>query len=207
MKRTLSGVFALILGLPLSMGAAGGPAYEVSYSTGPNQSLIYYLEQQGRSVQSGVIVSSATTGTNILNSGLAVGGPLTTTSSATVQGISLYPPSVYFVGTSTQITPSSTYVLLYPTNGGSILMGSLPTISTATALGGSTSVSDGTFIIVADSATTGTVAFQDNSVLSGTRLNLGGFGTRVVSSTTTLSFVFSAAQNMWNCLNCNNSSK
>ena len=78
------------------------------------------------------------------------------------------------VNKSTIIPVNSSYELLTST-GGPIVMASLPNISTTTVVGGSTLLTDGTFLVLTStiSSATAGITFQSNGALAGSQLFLG----------------------------------
>jgi hypothetical protein len=173
---------------------AAGPNYEVAYSTGPNQSgIIYYVDQSGNEFVAGNITSSGTA-TNTFY------GKVAFQSTPTVNSMLVLGATSATISVSTQILPTSSYMNLLTT--GPILMASLPTISTATTVGGSTAWADGTMLVLTSTSATNATTLQDNATLAGSRLMLGNYPTRVVSSTNTLTFIFNASSVTWNCTNC-----
>ena len=96
---------------------------------------------------------------------------------------------------STTIPVTTNYESLIST-GSTITLTSLPNVSTATVVGGSTELSDGTFLILTSTAAYGGVLLQDEDTLTGTRLQLGA-GTRLVDQYNTLILIYDAVDNFW----------
>ena len=111
------------------------------------------------------------------------------------------PSTVSMTALSTQITPSSNYIVLSPNNvaiGGALT--AIPTISTSTlGANGGPAYPDGTFIVVTGTSSVTSLRLQDNATLSGSRLNIGtGAAYVTVSSSLTATFVYNAAATSWN---------
>lgn len=104
--------------------------------------------------------------------------------------------STGLISTSSPIIPTSSFLNLMST-GSNIILRARPTLSTTTTFGGSQAIPNGYYVLLASTATI-SYTLQDNSVLSGSLMNLAGdSGTRVVSSTTSIGFIFNGATGQW----------
>ena len=113
---------------------------------------------------------------------------LTVTDDSTLNGVTVFPPDTYTLGSGTETTPTSTYGLISST-GGALTLTATPTISTGTAL-----VSDGQQFVIRGA--TENVTFQDNGTLSGSRLQLKA-GTRVLHNGDVLGLIYDATNTVW----------
>lgn len=99
----------------------------------------------------------------------------------------------------------TSYVTLNST-GADMIMTGRPTISTATTVGGTTSIADGSYMIIGSTMVAlRKFVLQDNSTLSGTLLMLPG-ATEVITSSRTATFIYSAPQTRWIQVSPNNGS-
>lgn len=89
---------------------------------------------------------------------------------------------------STTISVTSTFETLLST-GGSVIVTATPSIST-------TSIKDGTFLVLASTSTTSPVVLQDNGSLSGSQLELGA-ASRTISGNATLTLIFDLTLSKW----------
>lgn len=201
-KFVLLGI-ALLLGYDMVLYAAAQvcqPTDFWCYESGPSQN----LSTMGRMDSSGNLTVKGTS---------TVQG----TELQTGSGVNVYTASMRFIGptifsptsatggvgggggglaVTTQTIPTATYMTLI-SSGSNLLMSGLPSIATATVVGGATALPDGQLLILGSTATI-SYTFQDNAVLSGTRIQLkGSLRTAVVSSTGTLTLMYSAPATMW----------
>lgn len=106
------------------------------------------------------------------------------------------PTSVTGVTATSQPVPTASYVT-YMSTGGNLLMSGLPSIATATVVGGANALPDGQLLTIGSTATI-SYTFRDNASLSGSRIQLQrSQTTAVVSSTQTLNLMYSAPATMW----------
>lgn len=95
---------------------------------------------------------------------------------------------------SSTIPVGSSYILLL-SSGSNLLVTSTPSLSTATSIGGATSIADGTLVVVT-STDAATITLQDDGTLSGSKLELGA-STRAISAKKTLTLIYQATLGKW----------
>lgn len=123
-------------------------------------------------------------------------------SQTTTNGITVYKP--YRVGTgtgslgvysSTSIPVAATYETVISSGLSSCSITAVPSIATATVVGGATSLPNGTFLVLSSTAGAG-VILQDEGTLTGSKLQLGA-ATREVKVYKTLTLVYDALDGYW----------
>lgn len=191
---------------PLRVLAPGGSPYMVAYTTGPeNTGLIYYLDNQGNEALAGNLYIYG----NIFSTGTqTIGGNITNNGIETSAGSTVYAPTNFSNFFSTNSIPVVATYITITSSGGALLMGGVPTVSTTAltsanfrtslpkTIAGIAGIADGTFLIIGSSSTQA-LTFQDNSIVAGSALNLGGAGRYIVSSTSTLSLIYNASVGAW----------
>lgn len=163
----------------LSLSAIGfsdsSPSYIEAYNgTGNNHNTtVYTLDYLGNQFNAG----------NTSNSGSFTFGTFENNVSQTIA-----------ISGATSIVPTDSFQMLL-SSGANVVVTAVPSISTATVIGGLTPWADGTKLVVTTTGTV-TVTFQDNGTLSGSRLHLGA-NTRIVGADKILTLIYVAAQNFW----------
>lgn len=105
------------------------------------------------------------------------------------------------VWASTIIPVSSSFETVISSFGGSMVIStmvltSLPTISTTTVPGGSVGITDGTFLVISGTSTESRVVFLSSGTLAGTQLKLNA-ASRTVTRGSKLSLVFDSVLSLW----------
>lgn len=98
------------------------------------------------------------------------------------------------MGAATEIPVVTSYATIVST-GLNVLVTATPSISTATLQGGTTSIADGTFLIITSTASQ-TITLQDEGTLTGSKLQLGA-STRAISIYKVLTLIYSAVDGYW----------
>lgn len=117
----------------------------------------------------------------------------------TVTGFRIYTPTGQFqIGVSTAIVPSSSYMILGTTGPASaIVSAATPSISTATAIGGSTAFTDGSVLVLTSTGTATSILLTDNGTLAGSMLHLAAT-TRSIAVNKYLTLIYRASTTSWN---------
>lgn len=183
MNKPLKAFLAFVLG-----SAAVGMLYaaqSVERYVSPSGTQIYNLDDSGNQTVGGT---------------QTVVGSMTVTGNNVYAGRTSFTPAAVTVSQTTEIPVASTYITLLSSGGfpGNITLTGLPTISTATSVGGSTALPNGTLIFLSlGSTATNQITLQGNGALSGTLLMTAG-ASQVITSSRTVSFMYNATNNKWN---------
>lgn len=148
----------------------------------------------------------AVTGASTFTGAVTNTGAVANSSNVTTVGKYAFTPTAVtglVGGTTWQIPVTSVYITVLAT-GTNVPLGGLPTISTATAVGGSTALADGTYLIIAGTGCptlgvhTSSITLQSDisGGLSGSRLRLGS-ATRVISCSQSIGLMYDAAATAW----------
>ncbi len=113
----------------------------------------------------------------------------------TVNGVQVFTKvAITGIVVSTTIPVNSSYESLLST-GSTVILTSVPNISTTTVINGSTLLPSGTYLVLSSTAAGG-VTFQDAGTLTGSQLQLGA-ATRTVTQYKTLTLIWDATDGFW----------
>lgn len=165
----------------------------VDYSTGP-VSLLQLTAVQNFIANSG---GGVTISTNVIITGNTTHNGRVASPAVALTGLT--------GGTTWQIPVTSSYLTILST-GTNVPLNGLPTISTATAVGGSTPLADGTYLVIGSTGCpipsgvfTSSITLQSDNAgggMAGTRLRLGA-ATRVISCNKSIGLMYDAAATAW----------